>query len=224
MLYSLKVLQEVRMLRPFGFLLFSALTLASCQHKKNSETAVQETPVAGRPIVAIVPLIDHSDHGLSWNVSDELTKGLYAHLLEKHDLYLTHPEKITATLKRLSRENDPFGTNLAWVKRAFAGNEFVVFTELAKHEEVPQAGTDAAAELQIALRVRVIDLRDQKPQVILQEIVRKTEHVARPFTKAHFTQVPWGDELFEISPLGMTHASITKELATRIDDYIQYAK
>lgn len=212
------------MLRRSGIFLLSILTLASCQNKKDSETAVQETPVAGRPIVAVVPLIDHSDHGLAWNVADELTKGLYVSLLEKQDLYLMNHEKVSGLLKKLSRENDPFGTNLAWVKRAFAGSEFVVFTELAQHEEVPLAAVDSAAELQIALRVRVIDLRDQKPKVILQEVLRKTEHVARPFTKANFTQVPWGDELFEISPLGMTHAQVTKELANRIDDYIHYTK
>ncbi len=212
------------MLRRSGLFLLSILTLASCQNKKDSETAVQETPIAGRPIIAVVPLIDHSDHGLAWNVADELTKGLYLSLLEKHDLYLMNHEKVSALLKKLSSENDPFGTNLAWVKRVFAGSEFVVFTELAQHEEVPLAAADSAAELQIALRVRVIDLRDQKPKVILQEVLRKTEHVARPFTKANFTQVPWGDELFEISPLGMTHAHVTKELASRIDDYIHYAK
>ncbi|MBS0616390.1 MAG: hypothetical protein JSR58_07570 [Verrucomicrobia bacterium] len=207
-----------------SFLLLSVLMLASCQKDSGSETAVQETPVAGRPIVAVVPFIDHSDHGLSWNVADELTKGLYVKLLEKHDLYLMNHDKVMAALKKLSSDNDPFGTNLSWVKRAFAGSEFVVFTELAQHEEVPEAGSDSAAELQIALRVRVIDLRGQKPQIILQEVVRKTEHVARPFTKANFTEVPWGDEMFEISPLGMTHASLTKELASRIDDYILSSK
>ena len=35
-----------------------------------------------------------------------------------------------------------------------------------------------------------------------------------------FSQVLWGDETFEISPLGLAHAKICQEISSRMEDYI----
>ncbi len=64
----------------------------------------------------------------------------------------------------------------------------------------------------MSVRVRVIDVREKTPKVVLQEIVEQSHHVPRQFTKANFNQVPWGDEAFDISPLGIAHDQLCKEL------------
>jgi hypothetical protein len=83
------------------------------------------------------------------------------------------------------------------------------------------AKEDSPALLTIAVRVRVFDVREKTPKVVLQEIVEQSHHIPRQFTKD--SQVPWGDEAFDVSPLGIAHDQLCKELATRVEDYILIA-
>jgi len=205
--------------------LCALLCTGSCNHQNNDTAAVQQVQ-SGKPMVALVPVIDHSHSDLTWNLSDELSRSVRKRLLQNGNFYLIGEEKVQAVTKKLTDENDPFGPNIGWIKKAFGQNEFVVFMELIEHDEVPLyaskeiAAQDSAAELNMTMRVRVLDLRGAEPKIVLQELVHDTQHIPRQFTKANFYQVPWGNEVFDISPLGMAHAQLTKELASRLEDYI----
>jgi hypothetical protein len=206
-----------------GLFLLSLCTYG-CQHAQNNQAAaVQEQPLA-KPIVAVVPVIDHSHSELGWNLSEELTHSISARLLKHDQIYLANPEKVQASVRKLKETQDPFSSNLSWVKRAFSQNEFVVFMELVEHKEYPlhteSDSQDSPAELSIAMRVRVVDIRGSEPKIVLQELLQDSQHIPRQFTRANFDQVPWGADTFDISPVGMAHAQLTKELASRLEDYI----
>lgn len=207
-----------------------SLCAIGCQNKNNATAAVEQHIKINKPIVALVPIIDHSHSDLTWNVSDELTRGIYERLMKQDNLYLIGGEKIQAITKKLTNEHDPFGPNIEWVKKAFRDHEFVAFMELVDHDEVPlytskeMATADSAAELNMSVRMRVIDLRGTEPKIVLQELIRDSQHIPRQFTKANFYQVPWGNEAFDISPLGMAHAQLTREIASRVEDYILIAE
>jgi hypothetical protein len=79
---------------------------------------------------------------------------------------------------------------------------------------------ESSAELIVSVRVLVVDVREKTPKVVLQEIVEQSNHVPKQFTKANFNQVPWGDEAFAVSPLGIAHDQLCKEIAARVEDYI----
>ncbi len=204
----------------------SLLLAAGCENKNQNETAMVSRSTQGKPIVAFVPVIDRSNSDLTWSLSQEFTRSIQERLLQKDHLYLLNENAVQAVVKKLQESNDPFGTHLAWVKRAFPQTEFVVFSELVQHREVPlyvdkgSSPQDSPAELQMVMRIRVLDLRGAEPKIVLQEFVKDTQNIPRPFNKANFDQVPWGNELFEISPLGMAHAQLTKEISSRIEDYI----
>lgn len=205
-----------------GVVLGLALAAVGC-HDEGSETALRQERVQTKPIVAIVPMIDRSNSDLTWNLSDELTNSMRERLFLRGHLYLISPEKINLVTKKFSESNDPFGPNTAWVKKAFPKNEFVVFMELVRHDEIPLSASspkDSAAQLTMTVRVRVFDIRGEQPKVVLQELVQNNEQIPRQFTKLNFEQVPYGSDMFDISPLGMAHAQLTKELASRIEDYI----
>jgi hypothetical protein len=204
-----------------------SLVLASCS-KGDSKDSSQSAAVqqVKKPIVAVVPLIDHSHSGLNWNLSLELTRSIRENLLKHENLYLMGEDKVTGVLKKMHESHDPFGVNISWTKRLFPHDEFVVFMELARHDEVPlytskeSSPQDSPAELNIMVRLRVIDLRGSEPKIVLQELVQNREQIPRQFNKSNFYQVPWGNEMFDISPLGMAHAQLTKEISSRIEDYI----
>ena len=202
-----------------------SLVLTSCNRGEDSSqsAAVQQVK---KPIVAIVPLIDHSQSGLNWNLSLELTKSIRENLLKRENLYLMGEDKVAGVLKKMHEAHDPFDANISWAKRLFPHDEFVVFMELAQHDEIPlftskeSSPQDSPAELNMMVRLRVIDLRGNEPKIVLQELVQNREQIPRQFNKSNFYQVPWGNEMFDISPLGMAHAQLTKEISSRIEDYI----
>lgn len=208
-----------------GVVLGLALAAVGC-YNNGSETALKQDSVQNKPIVAVVPIIDRSNSDLTWNLSDELTHSVRERLFLRDNLYLISPEKINSVTKKFSESNDPFGLNTAWIKKAFPKNEFVVFMELVRHNEVALSASspkDSAAQLTMTIRVRVFDIRGEQPKVVLQELVQNVEQIPRQFTKLNFEQVPYGSDMFDISPLGMAHAQLTKELASRIEDYILLA-
>lgn len=207
-------------------LLALSLCAMGCNHQSSETAAVEQQIKSGKPIVALVPVIDHAHSDLTWNLSQELSFSVRTRLLQQDHLYLIGEDKIQAITKKLSDMHDPFGANISWIKRAFAQHEFVVFMELVEHDEVPlytsqeTIAQDSAAELNMKMRVRVVDVRGAEPKIVLQELIHHSQHIPRQFTKVNFYQVPWGHETFDISPLGMAHAQLAKELSSRLEDYI----
>jgi hypothetical protein len=200
------------------------LFLGGCHNNQGSTMTVMEKPVSIRPIVAVVPVMDHSRHELSWSISNELTQAIRQKLAEHNQLYLLSEDQVYA-MNRKSSQGDAFGLETLWMKKAYQQNEFVAFFELIEHREAPliapqETPEESPAQLTIVMRVRVFDLRGEQPKVVLQETVEQTHHIPRQFTRHQFNQVPWGDEMFEISPLGLAHAKICQEVSTRVEDYI----
>jgi hypothetical protein len=195
-----------------------ALLLGGCKGD-NSTALLVEKPVTSRPIVAVVPVMDRSRHELSWNVAHELTAALRHRLGQDGNLYLLSEDQVYAMTRKSTQGRDPFGSETAWIKKGFPQNEFVAFFELVEHRELP-LGDESPAELSVAMRVRVFDLRGEAPKVVLEEIAEQSHHIPKQFTRNQFNQVPWGDEMFEISPLGIAHGKLCQELASRVEDYI----
>ena len=182
-----------------------------------------------RPSVAVIPLIDNSEHSLGWNLSDEITYTLCTKLDQKNSLNLALPGKIKAETRKIKGQNNPFGNDLSWIKKSF-DEDFVVFLEMIEHRETPnETGKKAApealsAQLNMSLRVRIVDLRGEMPKIALQEILQESHFVPRQFTQYNFHQSLWTTEEFGLSPVGIAHAQLIKELKTRIEDYILLEK
>lgn len=197
-----------------------SLLLAGCKGD-NSTAVLIEKPVTARPIVAVVPVMDRSRHELSWNVSHEMTAALRNRLGQHGTLYLLSEDQVYALTRKSTNGRDPFGSEIAWVKKGYHDNEFVAFFELVEHRELATTSSEESpAELNVSMRVRVFDLRGDAPKVVLEEIVEQSHHIPKQFTRNQFNQVPWGDEMFEISPLGIAHGKLCQELASRVEDYI----
>lgn len=213
-------------MKKLGFLLSVVLLLAGCKEDQSKEQARFYENGHAKPVVAIVPLIDNSRHKLSWNVSDEITALVHYRLMQKDSLYLVDEEKVDLMLKRMKETHHPFDLDLTWMKKIFNDDEFVVFLELIDHEEKAIAAKEAIpedqlpAELTLQVRIRVIDLRGEQPKITLQEIIKDSHTIPSQFRSSHFTQVEWEKENYSISPIGIAHAHIAKEIATRLEDYI----
>lgn len=207
-----------------------ALLSTGCNQSRFSQQTVYNEQAHSRPVVAIVPLIDSTKNDISWSMSEELTATIFHRLSQRDKLYLVDIEKIKTNLKKVPTGINPFGPSLAWTKKAFSKDEFVVFMELIEHDEIPlrhqktASPEEVSAELNMTVRIRVVDLRGEEPKIILQEMVHDSHHIPKQFTQTNFYQVPWGRESYSISPLGLAHAQLSKEIATRLEEYILLSK
>src|ERR1700722_5656860 len=203
-----------------------SLALSGCRKDSDNQCAVYKTGQT-KPLVAIIPVIDNTkNETYAWNLSDELTSTIYAHLAQG-PLSLDALTKVAPMQKKIKESYNPFGINLSWMKKLFGGEQFVVFLELMQHEEILKQEQNkecdskmCSAELKMSMRVRVFDLKDQEPKIILQEIIHDSHFIPRQFTQMNFHQIPYTDENFNFSPLGIAHLEFSKEISRRIEDYI----
>lgn len=209
-------------------LFFICFIVSSCQ-KTEPTTALLQSSQKQKPVVAIVPLIDNSDHTLGWNLSDEITYTLFSKLEHSPSFELTALTKTKNQIKKLQQHHNPFSKTLNWVKPHFPAEDFVVFLEMIEHNENPNLADDkatpsnASAQLNLMVRIRIVDLRTSSPTVVLQEILQNSHFIPRQFTRYHFHQASWNTEEFAISPVGIAHAQLIKEIKQRVEDYIVIA-
>ncbi len=210
------------------------LIVGSCGNENSSSSVSSvsdQKSDQSRAVVSIVPVIDSTKNEYAWNLSDELSSTIYERLAEQEKFNIVHASRVRAKTKKLQDSQNPFGPDISWVKKAFQGDDFVVFMELVEHEEILKQSRHKAADpqkcsadLKMSMRVRVFDLRGNEPKIILQELLHDKHYIPWQFTQFNFNQVSWGDTSFHISPVGLAHEEFTKEIALRLEDYILMAQ
>lgn len=209
-------------LLPCGLaLLFLA---ASCTHNSDELTLTRYYEDGrAKPIVAIPTMIDTTSFDASWNIAEELTESIVQSIGTEGNIYLHAQESFSIA-------DNPFGKDLAWMKREFENQEFAVFLELVEHEMLPAKKTksldlrETASNLSMGVRIRIIDLRGPKEKIVLQELIRDTYYIPKSLIPTDYQVVCWGTEDYAQSPMGIAHSRIVQEIASRISDYVLLAK
>lgn len=203
--------------------LAAALVLAACGPQEQFMTRYHEDGRA-KPAVAVASMIDTTSADLPWSLSEELTGAVMEQLQKSGSLFVAPESEFTLS-------ENPFGQDLAWVKREFIDHEFVVFLELVEHSFRPADKTvkalspqEISTNLDMAVRIRVLDLRSDAPKIVLQEVIKESYFIPKTLLPTDYAIVSWGREGYERSPMGVAHAAITSEIAHRVNDYLLLAK
>ena len=174
-----------------------------------------------KPVAAVASMIDTSSAEIPWSLSEEFTKQIVQKVGQTGQIFVSAKED------EVFAEN-PFGQDLSWVTREFPQQEFVVFMELVEHETAPASkvkkGSDVSLNLNMAVRLRVVDVRGNQPKIVLQEIVRDSYFIPKTLLPTDYNTAVWGTSEFEKSPMGIAHEQIVQEISTRVSDYILLAK
>ena len=209
-------------MRFLSFLTWSLLAVGCCRNQCEM-TRFHEDGRA-KPVVIVPQMIDTSSFDAPWSISEELTSMLV-------DQFTTSGQLYVATSEDAAFTENPFSQDLSWVKRDFPEQEFVVFLELVDHETSPVDKSkkdlppqEVSMNLNIAVRMRVIDLRGASPKVILQETVRDSFFIPKTLMPTNYNVVTWGTNEYEESPMKGAHNSLVNEIAARVTDYILLAK
>lgn len=220
------------MIKRIGLFVTLCLAFFGCNSNRNSDQVTRfHDDGRAKPIVALVPVFDRSNSNVGWNLSEEFTDGLFSRLQKRNNFYLSSPDEINRAMFELDDQNNPFSTDTDWIKAAFEEHEFVIFTELVEHDvhAKPIKGgfidkITPSSELSITMRIRVFDLRGKIPEVILQEFVHQDHLIPKPSNISEEAPEKWKKITFMISPLGLAHMQLSKEIVSRVEDYILLSK
>lgn len=201
------------------------LMMSSCAHQTNLEQLSRyHEDGRSKPILALASMIDTTSFDASWSLSDEFTSMLENKIAKTGKIFVANQEEVPFT-------ENPFGNDLTWMKREFHSQEFVTFLELVEHETVPASKEkrnlppqEISSNLNMAVRVRVIDLRSIQPKVVLQETVRSSYFIPKSLFPVDYSRIAWGSDEYRKTPMGIAHTQIVNEIADRIVDYILLAK
>lgn len=200
--------------------------LTSCQNNSSEPLSKYYEDGRARPTVAIVPVVDSTTFDYPWSLSEEFSELLGRKISEKQSLFLPKEGMLEC---EFSYDQDLFGTDISWMKNSFFPHEFVVLVEFLKHEKIPLMKRNTpvyelSSNLEMSVRVRIIDLRKNNPQIILQETIADSYFFSKNLLPVDYQVSTWGSEEYAASPLATAHKQIASEVVERINDYILLAK
>ena len=196
-----------------------------CCCRNNDEVSRYHEDGRAKPIVAVASMIDTTSFDANWSLSEEITSMLVNQISQRNEIYVQTQEEFPFS-------ENPFGNvDLSWMKREFLDREFVVFLELVEHEVAPVTKSkknapahELSSNLNMAVRLRVVDLRGATPKIVLQEMVRDSYFIPKTLLPTDYSTVVWGSDDYPVSPMGIAHAQLVQEITNRVSDYILLAK
>lgn len=213
------------MLRSFVAIILLC-SFCACQSRSKEQFTKYYEDGRAKPTVAIVPVMDSTSFDFPWSLSEEFTDLVVTKASQKGSLFIPNDKESSSPI---SYSQDLFSLDLSWMKQAFSQNEFVVFVELLEHNKstvfkknIPFS--ELPSNLDISLRVRVVDLRREKPEIILQEKISDSYYISKNYLPVDYNQTCWGSDDYKTTAFAITHSEIAKQLIERINDYIMLAK
>jgi len=210
-------------MRRFIPILFT-LSAIAC-NRSDSDLARFFEDGRAKPVVAVASVIDATSLDLPWSLSEELTSLVVSAISKGGSICVLAKDGLAST-------DTPFSSDLSWVKREFPEDQFVVFLELVEHEIIAASSNpkvvaepfETAMNLKMAVKMRVIDLRNLSPRIVLQEMVRNSYYIPKNAVPTDYRVSGWGTNDFFKSPMGLAHQQLVHEISQRVCDYIQLAK
>jgi len=208
------------MIKYLALAIFSLLVFSSCSNNQdtNSTTSRFYDDGRARPVVAISSVIDSTSYDLTWSLSEEITFLIKSQLSNNKNLFLSSTEMMD---ENLTNTDAPFDLNVSWMKDRFDNSEFLVFLELLNHNELKK---DNISNLEMSMRIRIVDVRSKEPKVILQECIDDNYYIAKGSIKEDYQNVIWGSSEYANSRMGLAHKQLAKEISDRISDYVALSK
>lgn len=183
-----------------------------------------------KPIVCVMPVINQTGvHPEQWDFSREFTDEIRKRVYDSSRLYLLRE---SGSLEFARELNIPNPMEIpSDLRERMGAAEYIVVAELIDQAEKPYGlggsrpyHEEIGSVLSIAMRVRVIDIRKEKPRVILQEIIDYDHIIAKPYLNADYNKAYWGTEAYESTPLGMAHNKVVRELVAHVENYVLAAR
>jgi hypothetical protein len=179
-----------------------------------------------KPCIALAPIADCSKSDLNWDLAEELNCGLRYTSMDNGNIFLLSEKKMAKICERLG-DVDYFDKDLSFAAEC-SQCEFLVALEIMEHRLIPYKQGELTPiytvrsgkcdnVLVIKVRMRVIDLREETPCVVLQEIFCSNHMIPRDAEKCDYSKTGWGTEGFNRTAYGLAHQRLIDDLVNRIE-------
>ncbi len=184
-----------------------------------------------KPVVAMLPVVSHVEDYLPWSLSEEFTAELQRRLIN-HSVVFLNAIDVPVDLQSKIAQSDTVSLNLNELQGLRAQNDFVVLLELIEHsekgfhlsdQETLRLGDSIDRTLEMRMRVKVLDLRAEKPKVILHEVMPSEFVIPKEPPSMNGEKAVWGCDAYPASAYGRAHAKLEKALVKQIENYISIA-
>lgn len=135
-----------------------------------------------KPHVALLPIQNGTSQFLPWNLPLVLNQCALYETMNHGVLYVYPLDKVEAILDTY-RDVNFFTPDLAF-SRLFPGSDFIVVAEMIEHTVKPYPigypillgypPQHVHALLAMKLRVRILDVREEEPRIVLQEVISES--------------------------------------------------
>lgn len=169
-----------------------------------------------KPIVSILPVLDHTQSFEQISLSEEFTAKL-AERVALTNLYLltnNFSKKTTDAFSVPLVENIP-----PKVLSTLGSTEFVVVAELLE-ERTEKGPTPQADLLFLTMRLRVLDVREGKPKLVLQELIQQENMITPLIIGFDYSKFHWSMPEYARTPVGMAHQRMIRTAVNHIEKYI----
>jgi len=207
-------------MRFLPFLLLVLFAAGCCSRCKDTTSSRYHDDGMAKPVAALPLMIDTTSFDAPWSIAEEITSTVAKTISKAGRIFIQSQDDFAIC-------SNPFTGDLSWMKREFQNQEFAIFLELAEHDLVPSkpnAEREVSNQLNLGVRVRVVDLRPAEPKVVLQELVRDSYFIPKTLFPVDYDVVTWGTEEYGKTPMGIAHARIASEISVRVSEYILLAK
>ncbi len=210
--------------------LLACFTLWGCQQKQ-AEFIKYRDDGQMKPRVAFLPVIDRSSQQLPWNVSTELTEGMRLQMMHGGNVYLTETGLVRNAFE--TRSPEEWLTEDLSAYNIFSGDhDFVVVLELTEHGKEPYqrqevrpvypAKGEIDSVLKMAVRIKIIDIRQEYPVVVLNQYLHSNHLIPKRRKPVDYQANGWKAERFRDTPVGAAHARLERDVVAQLERYITY--
>ena len=208
----------------------SLLLLVSCNKTPSITDQVKfHDDGLAKPKVAVVKVFDSSVNDLEWDLSSEFTEFLLERLFSSSKFFLTDDYHMLSSNQLQNLELSPYSDDIKWLSEMNNSSEFILFTEIISHKITKKESYSYNpianfSTLSVSVRVCVLDIRKDSPQIILQDVIEKEYTI--PFNLGSYKDDSSSltKNTFTFSPLGRAHKNIINEISKEIEDYILIAQ
>lgn len=173
-----------------------------------------------KPKVALIPVIDSSPSKLPWDVSLELSEGIYNELMNSGEIYVMVPQEIGPVWAK--RDTIAFFGNDMTFCQEFRNADFIVAMEFIDQQMVASGPCNNLLSMRI--RLKVLDVRCEKPRVVLYEIVKAEYLLAPNRSSDEYEEICWGNAGYNKTPCGILHQRMISNLTRRLNEVLWSAK
>ncbi len=202
----------------------SLLILASCGQTRSFQQTGFHHDGRKKPTLAICPIIDSSESEISWNLADEFSTEIKKQIATHNRIYLIPEQDIV--IPPINPHHLFFEQN--WASKTKYPYEFVCIIEVVEHEftsrDTTSSGKIASQDLDITFRIKVIQLSEGQPVVVLQEFIHQRNYIPWGLTFINYEKMKWNHAGFFLTPIGSAHKKIIKAIVQRVEDYIMINK